>query len=417
MSFENSALRERTKLTREAVARNVSYLEWGTQPSIFKRYPKFCYRISMEAVPSLQWLAHIRKVTDIRKIGDVPYCRLNVPSAGNLHPIEMYVQARNVSGVLDGIYHVDSLEQELVLIREIERDGIEPDVGLEYRMNGLVLFFSIVPFRSFWKYSLRSWRYCYLDLGHQIGNFFSTAEYFSQTISPLGIESGVQLSERFGFVRDEYIAAAYALGMPGVKKALRMEADLMHVHPCGYSYHDRTLHSLREHEPLYTKLASTKEWYWESGRNASRRSARDFGEEALGEEGVREVIAMFHSETLEVVHVVLRVRNMQDGVYRNGQCVEEGNFLAEIYRLLVEQKFIARSGMVSLIYGKRFDAHTHIEAGMFVQRMYQLCGRHEIGCSGIGAFYDDEAARWSDNPLIYAAAIGVQNDGRDSKRD
>ena len=55
--------------------------------------------------------------------------RLNVPSAGNLHPVELYVQIRGIKGIISGIYHIDALEERLVLLREIERDGLETYVG------------------------------------------------------------------------------------------------------------------------------------------------------------------------------------------------------------------------------------------------------------------------------------------------
>jgi len=43
---------------------------------------------------------------------------------------------------------------------------------------------------------------------------------------------------------------------------------------------------------------------------------------------------------------------------------------------------------------------------MYAQELYLACEHLGVGCSGIGAFYDNEAVRWSDNPLLYAVAIG-----------
>lgn len=62
--------------------------------------------------------------------------------------------------------------------------------------------------------------------------------------------------------------------------------------------------------------------------------------------------------------------------------------------------------MVVLIYAEIFSAETHIEAGVYAQDLYLACEELGIGCSGIGAFYDDEASPWSDNALLYAVAIG-----------
>ncbi len=62
--------------------------------------------------------------------------------------------------------------------------------------------------------------------------------------------------------------------------------------------------------------------------------------------------------------------------------------------------------MVLLIYAEQFTAHAHIEAGVYAQELYLACEHLGVGCSGIGAFYDEEASQWSDKPLLYAVAIG-----------
>jgi hypothetical protein len=97
---------------------------------------------------------------------------------------------------------------------------------------------------------------------------------------------------------------------------------------------------------------------------------------------------------------------MQSGLYRNGKCAVSGNFNSEILHLLLNQRFISGSNMVVLIHAEYFSAEAHIEAGIYAQELYRTCEHHNAGCSGIGAFYDDEALRWSEKPLLYAVAIG-----------
>jgi hypothetical protein len=86
---------------------------------------------------------------------------------------------------------------------------------------------------------------------------------------------------------------------------------------------------------------------------------------------------------------------MQSGLYRHGECAVSGNFNAEIVRLLLDQRFISGSNMVVLIFAENFCAQSHIEAGIYAQELYRACEHHNAGCSGIGAFYDEEASRWS----------------------
>ncbi|HEX5670879.1 MAG TPA: hypothetical protein VFX66_05020, partial [Sulfuricurvum sp.] len=110
-------MREDTLLTPLKVAQKTTFIEWDSQPSLFKHYPNFCYRLSLHNVPTLTWIAHLRCVTALRAVAQKPYYQLNVPSAGNLQPLEIYIQVRNVEGVLCGIYHLDVLSEQLVLIQ------------------------------------------------------------------------------------------------------------------------------------------------------------------------------------------------------------------------------------------------------------------------------------------------------------
>jgi len=400
------AVREQTLLTPIRVAQKTTFLEWGTQPSIFKHYPDFSYRLRISDHPELQWISSIRKISDKHLIAGKPYYRLNVPSAGNLHPIEMYVQIRNVKGVLGGVYHLDPLTDELVLIQEVERDGLEREVGMDVRFNGFLLFFSIVPFRSSWKYGLRGWRYCYLDLGHQLGNLFSVLNHFGFSATKLSLKNTDSLNRVMGMGEDEFVAAGYAIGEVSTKPALRFESDLMHVQPTSYTKRDPFLYQTIAEELLYSHIPLSGYVPWSETLNDSRRSAREFYPERMKDDALRAIVATTGSETLEIVHVVIQAQSMHCGIYQSGLCTDRGQFGSEIVHLLLEQRFIAQASVVSLIFAKRFDAQSHIEAGMYAQHLYMLCEDFGIGCTGVGAFYDDEASRWSELPLIYAAAIG-----------
>lgn len=397
-------MREPTLLTPKGVAEQRSYLDWDTQPSLFKHYPDFCYRIALRDHPTLEWLLHARKITDERMVARKPYRRLNVPSAGNLHPIEMYVQIRNLSGVLSGIYHVDVVSEELVLIAEIAREGCEPFVGLENRYSGVIVMLSLVPFRSAWKYGLRGWRYLYLDLGHQIGALIASMRHFGQEVTKMSPQKG--LNTILGMGHDEVIAAVYGVGEVSSRPVKPLSAPLMRVQPTDYSQSDPLLSSAIDDTPLYTDIPQTCRWDDFIAHNQSRRSAREFICHNINDTVMQQVMAIPAPVSLEVVTVVTQAHTMHKGVYRNGKCAVDGNFISEILHLLLEQRFIAGANMVVLIYSEDFCAFSHIEAGMYAQELYMACEYHGVGCSGIGAFYDEEAARWSNNALLYAVAIG-----------
>jgi SagB-type dehydrogenase family enzyme len=397
-------VREETLLTPQSISAKTTFLDWDTQPSLFKHYPHFCYRIKLSDFPSLQWLEHARCITDERSVGQKPYYRFNVPSAGNLHPIEIYVQLRNIVGALSGIYHLDSLNGELVMITEIAGEGIEPFLGLEHRFNGALLMMSLVPFRSSWKYGLRAWRYLYLDLGHQISALGASVKHFGLTLTKMSPLEG--LNTVMGMGNDEVIAAVYGIGESSLRSVKPLHKPLMCVQPTDYTERNKKLYSSIESVSIYTDLPIFTQYEDFLKLNATRRSAREFDASLMCDDVIKKLLNQIPLAGIESVAIVLQAQSMHLGVYRSGECAVKGNFVSQSVRLLLDQRFIAGANMVLLIYSENFCATSHIEAGMYAQNLYMVCENHHIGCSGIGAFYDEEGSYWSTNPLIYAVAVG-----------
>lgn len=398
------AVRERTLLTREWVASKQSFLDWDSQPSMFKHYPHFCYRVKLSDHPSLLWLRETRCITDEHSVSGKPYRRLSVPSAGNLHPIEMYVQIRNIAGLLSGIYHYDVVIEELVMIREIAGEGIEPYVGMDKRFGGVIVMLSLVPFRSSWKYGLRAWRYLYLDLGHQINALCASVEHFGLRCTPLSVSR--KLDSIMGLGEDEVIGAVYAVGALGDRVLKPLRTPLMRVQPTDYTEPMEGLRDTLAEENIYTHIPHPIRYEDFIALNHTRRSAREFHPHAMNDEVIQELMAIPTPSSLESITFLFQAHAMQLGLYRNGECAVSGNFNAEILHLLLDQRFISGSNMVVLIHAEHFSAQTHIEAGIYAQELYRMCEHHKVGCSGIGAFYDEEASHYSDKPLLYAVAIG-----------
>lgn len=73
-------------------------------------------------------------------------------SAGNLQPIELYVQAAGVDGLPDGVWHYGAAGHELT--------RVGPPIA-----SGLAIILTGVPWRSEWKYAERGYRYVWWDAG------------------------------------------------------------------------------------------------------------------------------------------------------------------------------------------------------------------------------------------------------------
>jgi SagB-type dehydrogenase family enzyme len=81
-------------------------------------------------------------------------------SAGNLHPVEVYVVKR-------GVHHYDPLRHALAPLRPSEE---VPDAS-----SGATIVLSGIPFRTCWKYGERGWRHLWWDAGTMIANLLAAA--------------------------------------------------------------------------------------------------------------------------------------------------------------------------------------------------------------------------------------------------
>ena len=101
------------------------------------------------------------------------------PSAGDLQPAEVYLQASRVEGLEKALYYYDPKEHALVLLRkgdfslELYRASLSQDWVLAAPAN---IILTAVYTRTASKYGSRSYRYIHLDLGTVIENIYIVAE-------------------------------------------------------------------------------------------------------------------------------------------------------------------------------------------------------------------------------------------------
>jgi SagB-type dehydrogenase family enzyme len=110
-------------------------------------------------------------------------------SAGNLHPVEVYVVRR-------GVHHYDPLRHTLAPLRRNEE---VPGEG-----PGATIVLSGIPFRTCWKYGERGWRHLWWDAGTMVANLLAAAA-----------AHGVGARVLSGFADD---AVAQLVGIDGVEE-------------------------------------------------------------------------------------------------------------------------------------------------------------------------------------------------------
>lgn len=112
-----------------------------------------------------------------------------VPSGGARHPFETYPIVNRVEGVDPGIYRYLSLDHELVLLRQpanlpeaVHRACLQPFVA----EAAVVFVWSVVPYRSEWRYSFLSHKVIAQETGHLGQNLYLASEAIGAGACVLG---------------------------------------------------------------------------------------------------------------------------------------------------------------------------------------------------------------------------------------
>ncbi len=119
------------------------------------------------------------------------------PSSGNLHPTETYVIARQIPGLVDGLYHYASQDHALE-----QRATIPPGPP------GLWIGLSSIHWREAWKYGERGFRYCQLDIGHALGALRYAAATLGWRAEHLGGLGSASIASLLGLDRAGDFAGA-----------------------------------------------------------------------------------------------------------------------------------------------------------------------------------------------------------------
>ncbi|HVH51437.1 MAG TPA: SagB/ThcOx family dehydrogenase [Gaiellaceae bacterium] len=113
----------------------------------------------------------------------------SVPSGGALYPLEVYVATCRVTGLPQGILHLDPERPALEIMR---RGDVTDELGAampapEFLADAsTVIFVTAVFWRTRFKYGLRGYRFALLEAGHVMQNVLLAATVLGVTAFPLG---------------------------------------------------------------------------------------------------------------------------------------------------------------------------------------------------------------------------------------
>ncbi|WP_213818653.1 SagB/ThcOx family dehydrogenase [Garciella nitratireducens] len=102
-----------------------------------------------------------------------------VPSGGGRHPFETYLVINQVQELDKGLYRYLPLEHKLLQIQvgDFSNQVAQNSMGQKYIENAAVVFiWSVVPYRTEWRYTINTPKLVLLDAGHVCQNLYIACE-------------------------------------------------------------------------------------------------------------------------------------------------------------------------------------------------------------------------------------------------
>jgi SagB-type dehydrogenase family enzyme len=139
-----------------------------------------------------------------------------VPSAGALYPLELYVAAATVRGLVPGLYHFQPFRHSLSFLAPLEwsllRSALVDPSPLD--TSAVLVVVIAVFWRSRIKYGLRGYRFALLEAGHLVQTIQLAATHLGLHALPVGGFFDRRLDQFLGIDGlDE--AAVYAVALGG----------------------------------------------------------------------------------------------------------------------------------------------------------------------------------------------------------
>lgn len=414
-----------------------------------------------------------------RHSGEDFYYR-SVASAGALYPAEIYVAAQQVSGLQDGLYHFSIARHGLSLLRpgRYSSRAQTPAHNLDTISPVLRFFITAIFFRSAWKYRERSYRYHLLDVGHVAENLALTLtalglehpitlDFDDHAVNRhLGVDPDrevcLAVCRSPGEVSDDTETSGETADLDKIVRDASRVAQREVDYPILRDIHQGGIAIVRDSQgppPMSTLVGPVpREWRpLEQGRVwpemfdygeavIRRRSRRNFVDDpiptpCLGAllEGLAAGSYSHPEEGAFAVYPFVAVGfliGMADGwapgfylldpVAVSYSLIAPGYFLDRMAHICLDQMWLAQAGIhvvvmanlkvIDRFYGPRGYRYAMITAGRLGQRLYLMATAMGLGCCGIGAFYDAEAAHLlglnPESRLLYLVAIGKVAGGR-----
>jgi SagB-type dehydrogenase family enzyme len=432
MQFIFNNYHQNTKHSYLSIRTNPNRVNWDNPPNRFKFYPQEYKRINLSSQnENYNFLYMIAGISAKKTYPNMEYYLRVNPSAGALYPNEIYFQVRNSDGFEDGIYYFEVGSSSVVLLKELKKDeGIEDLLGISFVVDGFIFFISSIYFRSSWKYKNRAFRYCLLDAGHIIGSMEASSYLYDKDFEVLYDFPKTKLNEFFGFDEKEFFTSIVIAGDKKEAKTNILEFKIPTLD--GASYIEENISFFEKNEMVENaykdslKIVDKKEqenraiFSFQKERFKDiifkRRSIREFEKQFISKLQFESIMGVVNQtvksdcdEQVDIFYTVNRVEGLVLGLYKNRDLIKSGDFSEKAGYLCLEQDLGKSSAVTFFLTTKSKNyQEAYQKAGIIGHRLYLASNYLGIGCSGIGAYYDDEVCEFTQESsmVLYALAIG-----------
>jgi SagB-type dehydrogenase family enzyme len=400
------------------------------------------------------------------------------PSAGALYPVEIYLAGNGINGLKDGLYHFSIAQHALAFLRKdhfptYAKKAAQPSSP---KSSPMTFFFTAIFFRSAWKYRDRSYRYHLLDTGHLLENLlmalksnglypslsYDFDDYNINQLLGLDVTKEVclclcqvqgerELQEEAPLEIDELPER-----FKNASRVAKDETDYPFVREMHMAGSTVTLRSKTEHKMLHEFCVQPDRWEkiktpasWPEVMNYpesvfQRRSSRNFVREPITREALTALLDSLRAqspgntgETSKISRYICigfligRAEGFARGFYllntesRSIGMAASGLFPDRMARACLDQAWLANAAVHFLfmtnlkvldqLWGPRGYRYAMMTAGRMGERLYLATTAMGLGCCGIGAFYDMEAADLlvlnKESRLLYLVAAGPVKSG------
>lgn len=191
--------RSRRKYTEELLTlEELSFLLWATQ-GINRRRESKIIEDAQDLESDHDLLRQMVRAMMLR----------TVPSGGARHPFETYLLVRRVEGLEVGLYRYLPLEHKLCLLSTDEdlTDRVHVACNEQYVRNSAVVFiWTVIPYRTEWRYTFLSPKIIAQDSGHLCQNLYLACEAIGAGTCAIGAYDQVKMDPILGVDGSEEFA-------------------------------------------------------------------------------------------------------------------------------------------------------------------------------------------------------------------